>query len=133
MRIGGPIHRTLLMIALASRLCFLWLRLRLTNGLTGYLRTTRSSAARLFTPPRKGFARRSARIMLTEEHWIGPTARAQCVRRDGSSDLFIGGIGKRSAIFYDVNELAVWFLDEGLDINDPIFDYIETINERTLQ
>jgi len=64
---------------------------------------------------------------MSEGHWLSDTATVQVIERDGFSSLYVAGAKGKSATFYDANDMAVWLLDQGLDIQDPIWDYIELL------
>jgi hypothetical protein len=69
----------------------------------------------------------SMKSYISEGHWLSDTATVQVIERQGFTCLYIAGAKGKSATFYDPDDMAVWLLDQGLDIQDPIWDYIELL------
>jgi hypothetical protein len=69
----------------------------------------------------------SMRAYMSEGHWLSDTATVQVIERQGFPDLYIAGAKGKSATFYDANDMAMWLFDQGIDIEDPIWDYIELL------
>jgi hypothetical protein len=48
------------------------------------------------------------------------------------SDLYIGGVGNKSIVFYSLQDLSQWFIEHGIDADDPVWLYLEHLaNEET--
>ncbi len=69
---------------------------------------------------------------VVEESWLSDTVHAQHISRDGVSDLYIGGVGNKSIVFYSLQDLSQWFIEHGIDADDPVWLYLEHLaNEET--
>lgn len=67
-----------------------------------------------------------------EESWLSDTVHAQRISRDGVSDVYIGGVGNKSAAFYSLHDLSQWFVEHEIDADDPVWMYLEHLaNEET--
>jgi len=62
---------------------------------------------------------------VVEESWLSDTVHAQHISRDGVSDLYIGGVGNQSIVFYSLQDLSQWFIEHGIDADDPVWMYLE--------
>lgn len=71
----------------------------------------------------RGLQRTSAQIV--EDSWLSDTVHAQRITRNGMSSVFIGGVGTDTAVFYSLRELAEWFVEHGIDPDDPVWMYLE--------
>jgi hypothetical protein len=73
-----------------------------------------------------------AHRLVVEESWLSDTVHAQHISRDGVSDLYIGGVGNKSIVFYSLQDLSQWFIEHGIDADDPVWLYLEHLaNEET--
>ena len=70
----------------------------------------------------------SSSPMVVEESWLSDTVHAQHIIRDGVSDLYIGGVGNRSIVFYSLQDLSQWFIEHGIDADDPVWMYLEHLS-----
>jgi len=68
--------------------------------------------------------------VVNEAHWISDSAAVQLIHREGMSDLYVGSLGCGSRAFYSLNDLAGWFVECGLDPEDPVWDYIEQLDQQ---
>ena len=68
---------------------------------------------------------------MTEVSWMHDNVRLFQVARKGMADLFIGGVGREAAAFYDVNDLAAWFLDQQVPEDSPVWEFIESLPVET--
>lgn len=66
-----------------------------------------------------------ASAQIVEDSWLSDTVHAQRVTRNGMSSVFIGGVGTDTAVFYSLRELAEWFVEHGIDPDDPVWMYLE--------
>ena len=66
--------------------------------------------------------------VVNEAHWISDSAAVQLIHREGMSDLYVGSLGCGSQAFYSLNDMAAWFVECGLDPEDPAWDYIEQLD-----
>jgi hypothetical protein len=126
MRIGRLIAAIKLLMLIAWQLCLMLLLRRLRPGQRRQRRRVRpSSPSRLRVwlnvcgPP-----------VVNEAHWISDSAAVQLIHREGMSDLYVGSLGCGSQAFYSLNDLADWFVECGLDPEDPAWDYIEQLDQQ---
>jgi hypothetical protein len=68
--------------------------------------------------------------VVNEAHWISGSAAVQQIHREGMSDLYVGSLGCGSQAFYSLNDMAAWFVECGLDPEDPAWDYIEQLDQQ---
>jgi hypothetical protein len=64
---------------------------------------------------------------VSEHHWISDTVAAQRIERQGIDSLYVGSVEGASASFYSIYELSLWFKQEGVEANDPVWDYLEQL------
>lgn len=64
---------------------------------------------------------------MSESHWMSGGLLVQMVDRKGVDILYIAGVGNVSATFYEAEEMSMWLLDQGVNIEDPVWDYIEAL------
>jgi hypothetical protein len=70
---------------------------------------------------------------LNESHWISDTVALQCFDRDGHPPVYVGSMGDgKSEAFYALGDLAHWFMEMGLDMQDPIWDFIDQLATQEL-
>lgn len=62
---------------------------------------------------------------VVEESWMSDTVHAQHISREGVCDLYIGGVGRESAVFYDLHDLAEWLVEHEIHADDPVWMYLE--------
>jgi len=59
--------------------------------------------------------------------WLTATATLQLVTRTDMEDLLIGGVNENYAAFYELHELAAWFMDQGVADSDPVWGYMDEL------
>lgn len=75
----------------------------------------------------------SAAIPMNESHWISDTARLQYYYREMALPVYVGAIGDgQSEAFYSLGDLVQWYMEMGLDMKDPIWDYIDQLAHQEL-
>lgn len=104
---------------------------RLINGQPSARRRERSSLPLLYMGWRNGSEMQqmsSSSPMAVEESWLSDTVHAQHIIRDGVSDLYIGGVGNQSVVFYSLHDLSQWFIEHGIDADDSVWMYLEHLS-----
>ena len=129
MRIGRLIASMALLMRIAWQLCLMLLQMRWTSG----RRQQRRRAPRLLPFPSRVSPNACGQPVGNEAHWISSTVAVQQVQRKGMSDVYVGGANGKSIVFYDVNDLAMWLLDQGVMIDDPVWDYLEQLQTTELR
>lgn len=107
------------------------LPMRLTAGQPSAKRRGRNSLPLLYMGWRNGSEMQqmsSSSPMVVEESWLSDTVHAQHIIRDGVSDLYIGGVGNQSIVFYSLQDLSQWFIEHGIDADDPVWMYLEHLS-----
>lgn len=70
---------------------------------------------------------------LNESHWISDTVKLQCFHREDTFPVYVGAVGDgRSEAFYALGDLAQWFMEMGVDMQDPIWDFIDELANEEL-
>lgn len=54
-------------------------------------------------------------------------ASVQCIHRRGVGDLYVGGHRGVSVAFYSADELAEWLVQQGIDIEDSVWDELDQL------
>ena len=101
-----------------------------TNGRTSAKRRVRRSLPLLYMGWRNGSEMQQMSDTpftpaVVEDSWLSDTVHAQHISRDGVSDLYIGGVGNKSIVFYSLHDLSQWFIEHGVDADDPVWMYLE--------
>jgi hypothetical protein len=126
MRIGRLIATIKLLMLIAWQLCLmLWPRRLRPGQRQQRRRDQRSLLSRL-----KVWLNVCGPPVVNEAHWISDSAAVQLIHREGMSDLYVGSLGCGSQAFYSLNDLADWFVECGLDPEDPAWDYIEQLDQQ---
>lgn len=65
---------------------------------------------------------------LNESHWLSDTVKLQCFHREEMAPVYVGSVGDgRSEAFYALGDMAQWFMEMGVDMHDPIWDFIDEL------
>ena len=69
---------------------------------------------------------------MSESHWISSAVSVQRVERDGFCPLYVGCVDGISRTFYALGDMADWFMQQRVDMGDPIWDYIDQLADEEL-
>lgn len=65
---------------------------------------------------------------MRESHWLSDTAKLQCFYRFDEPPVYVGAVGDgKSEAFYCLGDMAHWFMEMGLPMDDPIWDFIDQL------
>lgn len=65
---------------------------------------------------------------LNETHWISDDVKLQCFYRENTVPVYVGAVGDgRSEAFYALGDMAQWFMEMGVDMQDPIWEFIDQL------
>jgi len=69
---------------------------------------------------------------VAEHHWISDTVAAQRFIRTGMNTLYVGSVAGTSHTFYHLHDMSRWFVEAGVDLDDPVWDYLETLAQEEI-
>lgn len=69
----------------------------------------------------------SESLDVSENHWVSDTVAAQRVPRTDMDSLYIGSFGGESTTFYSLHDMSQWFIESGVDPDDPVWDYLDAL------
>ena len=64
---------------------------------------------------------------VSEHHWISDTVAAQRIVRTGMTNLYVGSFAGTSTTFYSLHDMSQWFIEAGVDPDDPVWDYLDAL------
>lgn len=70
---------------------------------------------------------------LNESSWISDTVKLQCFHREDQVPVYVGAVGEgKSEAFYSLGDMAHYFMEMGLDMQDPIWNFIDELAQLEL-
>lgn len=69
---------------------------------------------------------------VSEHHWISDTVAAQRFIRTGMDTVYVGSVAGTSSTFYTLHDMSRWFVEAGVDLDDPVWDYLETLAQEEI-
>jgi hypothetical protein len=124
MRTGQLIRIILVLIVSGWRKQSLSSHMKLRDGLLSLIAEEHPS---LPSPSQELPSVYASEPVTEAQPWVTATATVQVVTRIGMDDMYIGGVNDNYAAFYELHHLAAWFVDHGIDDNDPVWTHLDQL------